>query len=401
MFKVSNKPNNFLSSASRARDLVSTGANIYRMLRKRRNSRVDLGHTFKKRYIQPRTKTKTKKKRSKPVKANTSGTTRTTTRIIKRKATKDIKFMKKIWKVNPQKIKYINRFGFSWVGATANSKTIWYSVCHLKFNNLAGYLKNRVTKSGQTIGSNSTVAGSKNYIGNGPSSSIYLGKCTFQYELYNPTNYIVTVYIYDLIAKRDSVYEIDYSNANAVSGAPESQMMKGSMSMTDSESNPTWAVADPTLEYSGVYWNTIGIKPTDYHLFNTMWKIKGVKKIILPPQATHTHNLIYQPKKVITNASLFYPHEKWTANDKYGVAGITQATLFGFEGQVSTAGQKTSDNLDVGTLPGKMVVKCVKKINVYNFPIVADVVYSDNNLKNSLTNPLVLTDLTNETPFTV
>jgi len=201
------------------------------------------------------------------------------------------------------------------MGAAAASKTIWYSVAHLKFNNIANYMKNRLISPNQSIGIDADEAISRTAISNGPDAFIYVGKCTFNYELYNPTNYIITCYIYDLICKRDTPYGITYSDVNNdTSSAPENCMQKGSESMRDTVNNPSWTVADPTDE-QGTYFNSLGMKPTDYHLFNTLWKVKGLKKIILPPGSSHHHVVIFNPKTKITNASLFYPHENWTAND--------------------------------------------------------------------------------------
>jgi len=58
------------------------------------------------------------------------------------------------------------------------------------------------------------------------------------------------------------------------------------MSQKSATTNPAWVVGDPSFE-DGTYWNTVGIKPTDYHMFNTMWKVKGMKKIILPPDSSY------------------------------------------------------------------------------------------------------------------
>lgn len=110
-------------------------------------------------------------------------------------------------KTNPTKKKYINRFGFSWMGAAAASKTIWYSVCHLKFNNIVNYIQDRIITPDQNLGT-PAIPQSNTNLGNSPDSFIYVGKCTFQYELYNPTNYIMTVYIYDLICKHDTPWEL-------------------------------------------------------------------------------------------------------------------------------------------------------------------------------------------------
>jgi len=200
--------------------------------------------------------------------------------MIVRKTPRKQRFMRRLFQNNPILTKHINRFGFNWMGASAGSRTIWYSVTHLKFNNILGYFQERVIEPAQGVGQASTVAGEVQQVGNNPSSTIYIGKCTFNYEIYNPTNYIVTCYVYDLICKTDTPWNITYSDANKdESSAPENCMNKGSMSMKSAEvTNPLWVIGDPTRE-NGTQWNSIGMKPTDYHLFNTLWKVKGMKKI--------------------------------------------------------------------------------------------------------------------------
>ena len=146
---------------------------------------------------------------------NASGTTHTTTRMIVRSTPRSQRFIRKIFKNTPQKNKFVQRYGFSWMGASEASRTIWYSCCHLKFNNIYSYLLNRIISYSQTPGTSSTAA-SVTATGNQANQAnnfIYIGKCTFSYELYNPTNYNMTVYIYDLICKRDTAQEIDYSNS--------------------------------------------------------------------------------------------------------------------------------------------------------------------------------------------
>lgn len=328
------------------------------------------------------------------IRGNASGTTHTTTRMIVRKTPREQRFLRKMFQNNPIANKYVNRFGFAWMGSAKASKTTWYSVCHLKFNNIVKYMQGRMVEPFNDIGQTSTTVGAKQAVGNNPDAFIYIGKCTFSYELYNPTNYIMTVYIYDLICKRDTPHYITYSDiVEDMSSAPENCMRKGAESMFDAPNNATWTVADPTLE-TGTYFNTIGMKPTDYHLFNTLWKVKGIKKIVLPPTASHHHVVVFNPKKKITNASLFYPREKLTASAKNGIGGITQATLFGFQGQVAVEDNQSTDNTNsIGTLPGKLLVNCVKKVNVYNMTLTAKNIISESSLKNTWTKPTIFSDL--------
>lgn len=328
------------------------------------------------------------------IRGNASGTTHTTTRMIVRKTPREQRFLRKMFQNNPIANKYVNRFGFAWMGASAASKTIWYSICHLKFNNIVKYMQGRIIEPTTDLGQNSSVIGAKQAVGNNPDAFIYIGKCTFSYELYNPTNYIMTVYIYDLICKRDTPHYITYSDVTEdVSSAPENCMQKGSESMFDSANNATWVVGDPTHE-NGTYFNTVGMKPTDYHLFNTLWKVKGIKKIVLPPTSSHHHVVVFNPKLKVTNASLFYPRENLTAAAKNGIGGLTQATMFGFQGQVAVEDNQSTDNTNsIGTLPGKLLVNCVKKVNVYNMTVNAKNIISESSLKNTWTKPTIFSDL--------
>ena len=121
---------------------------------------------------------------------------------------------------------------------------------------------------------------------------------------------------------------------------------------------------------------------------------KRNKKIVLPPCSSHHHIVIFNPKRKVTLGSLFYPREKWHANDKYGLGGMTQATLFGFQGQVAVEDNQSTDNTNsIGTLPGKLLVNCVKKVNVYNGTLNVRQIIQETSLKTSWTKPTIFSDL--------
>lgn len=332
---------------------------------------------------------------------NASGTTHTTTRMIVRKTPKEQKFIRKLLRTNPLNQKYVERFGFSWMGNAGYAKTAWYSCCHLKFNNLVDYMQNRPT-SGQyqpgVMETNPGYVGSITMIANGPDAFIYIGKCTFSYEIFNPTNYNMTVYIYDLILKRDTPFNIQYNNPTQPgNNAPEACMNKGSdwaSSNNQAQANASWVISDPTNERDPTTWNSIGIKPTDYHYFNTFWKVKGIKKIILPPTTSHHHNVVFNPKIKLTQAGLFFPRNERAADFKGGIAGITQATLFGFQGQVAAENDTATNNTsEVSTLPGKLILNCVRKVNVWTQMNNSQTIISSSHLKSSMTKPTIFTDL--------
>lgn len=354
--------------------------------------------------LRSRTRTKRRRKQYEQKVAKQSGSTNTTTNMIVRKTPKEQRFLRKLFKTNPTKRKLVNRFGFSWIGNKFLSRTVWTSVTNLKYNNLSDYMKTRIMAPTQMPGYASQAANSTGYVANNPDQAIYIGKCTYMYELYNPTNYIMTVYIYDLVCKRDTPYDIRYltqldPNPPSPSSAPEDCMRYGTISNQIGED---LFVSDPTYEDGSLY-NTVGMKPTDYHYFNTFWKVKGMKKIILPPQTSHHHNVIFNPKKLITQANLYFPHQTRSSSSKIGIAGITQSTLFGFEGQVATSsvnaeGNITVNNENVGTLPGKLIIRMVRKQNIWDCPLRYNLIDAQSSLKEYLQNPVIFTDLTTAAP---
>lgn len=358
-----------------------------------------------------RTQTKTKKKYQR-VKANVAGTTYTTSRQIVRKTPREQRFLRKMFREGESnQVKYVQRFGFSFIGATTNNKAIWYSVTHLKFNNIVEYLKKRPVSYGQNTGEG--FANSLNngvVLGNNPSNYIYLGKSTFNYELYNPTNYNMTVYIYDLICKHDTPRPIKYGSTQTIttSCSPECCMEQSTQALQNTNPQAGWMVGDPVKEilnndnnvHTDPDWRMIGMKPTDYYYFNAMWKVKGIKKIILPPASAHHHVVIYNPKKKISMGTLFYRNQNKLSTDQNGIGGLTQSTLFGIEGQVATDAMQTTDNEVVGTLPPKLVIKCIRKVNVWNFSLKTQTIIQKNQLQH-LDSPSIFTDLIEQPPSQV
>lgn len=404
---IQSRPQSFyriISPAARAlaRRQLSRWAN---RIRKRKATSSVGGAVVKRRLL---AYDKAKKRRYKRIVGNAAGTTHTTSRMIVRKTPRDQRFLRKIFKDGEhQHVKYVQRFGFSFVGAYANNSTIWYSVTHLKFNNIVEMIQHRVNTPYQQVGAAAASIATTNEVANTPTNGIYLGKCTFNYELYNPTNYNITVYIYDLICKHDTPYGIGYGDTQTMSNssAPEVCMQQSTNALSNMGQPVPWVVADPVYEATNAtptgatnpIWRTVGMKPTDYYYFNAMWKVKGIKKIILPPQTGHHHVVIYNPKKVINQGSFFYRYLKHEGDDKHGCAGITQSTLFGLEGQVATDAHATTDNEIVGTLPGKLIIKCIRKCNVYNLSNVSSTIIAKNSLK-TLTDPEIFTDLQKISP---
>lgn len=353
-------------------------------------------------YFSPSQNTKRKYK---SVTANTAGTTHTTTRMIVRRTPKEQRFLRKLFRTNSQHKLYVQRFGFSFIGAGKNNECTWYSVTHNKFNNIFDYLRGRITAGISTAGLSGSALVSETSTINTPDNFIYLGKSTYNYEIFNPTNYNMTVYIYDLICKQDTPYGISYGGDQTAttSSSPEMCMQASTTSLVNSSSSGGWSIADPTNEVTSAVaantpdWRTIGMKPTDYFYFNTMWKIKGMKKLVLPPASTHHHVVVYNPKRKISQGTFLYPRVKHESTDKHGVAGLTQSTLFGFEGQIVTERDQERDSGQVGTLPGKLIIKCVRKTNVYNFVQTSTVIRSANNLQ-QIQYPEIFSDLVIQEP---
>lgn len=382
-----------------ARNLIRKGVRHYIERRRVAKLAENIARSVRQRY-----QNKNKKRKQRTVITASGGTSHTTTKMIVRRTPKEQRSLRKYFKMNPLKNMFVNRFGFAWMGTTAASRTTWYSVCNLKFNNVSEYMKGRITATTTAPGANPniispTVAAN---VGNGPDALIYIGKCTYSYELYNPTNYILTVYIYDLICKHDTPYPIDYGDLNTdqYHCQPEACMVKGTMNITSSQLGATasWKVSDSTVENGTTYYNSVGMKPTDYHYFNTFWKVKGMKKIILPPTSSHQHVVVYNPKKVFTNASLYFPRHTTADTSKIGLAGLTCATLFGFTGQVAAEDETndSSNNNKVGMLPGKLVVSCVRKENIWNLALRSTNIIQNSDLKDGFTKPTIFTDLSEQ-----
>lgn len=385
---------------------------IFQHIKRNKKTYRAIGRTARKTYRKYKTRTRNRKRKHnyKVIRANTAGTSKTSCRIYVRKTPKKQRFLRKLFANNPTRKLWCNSFGFSWISTKVN-RCIWYSVCHLKYNNLLNYMKNRVQDPSQTNSGTPSWSNAVNAIGNTSYAAIYIGKCMFMYELYNPTNYLMTVYIYDLICKKDTPNPIKYStDSNTRNASPEACMHQGALSFSIGTGDGTIQVADDTVE-NNTFYNSPGLKPTDYHYFNTFWKVKGVKKIILPPNCSHHHTVIYEPKRVLTQGSLVYPHRfdhqnpaEAVGDTKIGIAGITQATLFGFEGQVATdavlPGNEPSNSDTVGTLPGKLIVKCIKKVNIWNTPLRAKILMNSTSLSD-LRNPEIFTDLVRADPETV
>lgn len=381
---------------------------------KRRATQIVHGHVNKRRIITPNIqralyRRSRSARRYTRVVGNAAGTTRTTSRMIVRKTPKEQRFLRKMFREQHNQVKHVQRFGFSFIGASGNNKAIWYSVTHLKFNNIMECLRYRRNDAAQNVSSTAFGTDNTTSIGNTPSNFIYLGKCTFLYELYNPTNYNMTVYIYDLICKQDTPYAISYGGAQTIttSSSPECCMEASSAVLSNTNAADGWTVADPVYEVDNAEtlitdpdWRTVGMKPTDYYYFNTMWKVKGMKKIILPPQTSHHHVVIFNPKKKISLGSFLFPRVKHERSDKHGVAGLTQSTLFGIEGQVATDSGQAADNEKVGTLPGKIIIKCIRKVNTFNFALNTSTIIQKNRLQ-ALEQPEIFTDLVPKPPDTV
>ena len=120
----------------------STNATIRSLLRlaaKRKSQivrRDKIGQKIKRMRARDRKNWKKGSKKYKRIVGNAAGTTYTTNRMIVHKTPREQRFLRKMFKNGSNVVKHVNRFGFNWLGAVANNKTIWYSVTHLKFNNV-------------------------------------------------------------------------------------------------------------------------------------------------------------------------------------------------------------------------------------------------------------------------
>ena len=214
---------------------------------------------------------------------------------------------------------------------------------------------------------------------------MYLGKCTYTYDIVNPTNYTIYVDLYDLVARQDYInhdyqttqYQkvVDNNSTNAgkdIDGttttntsitypgvpSPEACMYYGStyldninssyqstvggatnLPVSTSSSAPTTISSateyrmrisqsffdDPFGDTTNIAkWNSLGTKPTHYRFFNKLWKIKKINRIVLGPNATYKHTQVIKLGQLIDRGSFFYrfPEVVVDGYGKYDYPGI-------------------------------------------------------------------------------
>lgn len=214
---------------------------------------------------------------------------------------------------------------------------------------------------------------------------MYLGKCTYTYDIVNPTNYTIFVDIYDLVARQDYInhdYQtdaykkiLDNNSTNAgkdIDGttttntsitypgvpSPEACMYYGStyldninsnfqstaggatnLPISTTAQNPTTISSateyrmrisqsffdDPFGETTNIAkWNSLGTKPTHYRFFNKLWKIKKINRVVLGPNATYKHTQVIKLGQLIDRGSFFYrfPEVVVDGYGKYDYPGI-------------------------------------------------------------------------------
>ena len=131
--------------------------------------------------------------------AREAGTTNTTAKMITRKTPRQIRRLRKLFRTNPLKVKHVQRFGFQWIAQeesstqeTKNNICGWYSVCHLKFNNVSEYYRKRIVNSYQFVGNVATTASNNNMdiqtrsMGNMPDNLMYIYQYILNYLAYFP-----------------------------------------------------------------------------------------------------------------------------------------------------------------------------------------------------------------------
>ncbi|ORX64804.1 hypothetical protein BCR32DRAFT_250935 [Anaeromyces robustus] len=157
-------------------------------------------------------------------------------------------------------------------------------------------------------------------------------------------------------------------------------------------------------------WNSLGMNPTNYRLFNTFWKVKKVTRIMIEPNRTYKHNLIVKLGQIYDRASFFYrfPHidNKDLLTNVGILGGVTTGCMFRTYGQIAVEASNTTEltqfkaassntyglttqteieidapnrqqvdtkgkldmNNRVFNLPGKLIVKRTKRENIYYGP---------------------------------
>lgn len=156
------------------------------------------------------------------------------------------------------------------------------------------------------------------------SQDFFLESLKYHFKIYNPTNSIVTVYIYDLLAKSE-------------------------VPLGDSDSNAytclSLATSDPSQTSGGTYSapgiGSFGMSPFYYERFKRNWKVTKRQKIALDPGQSHEHDGYF-----VYNKKIHAIDYKQGINVQT-VAWITRSVLFMIEGTAVNDATPFQSNVEI------------------------------------------------------
>lgn len=286
-----------------------------------------------------------------------------------------------------------NRFIDTTTQRTDQSKFMWFT--HFTMGYVQQAWRNFKFPESYNTYTNDLGTTNNNNIQLDPNQSIYFSKCTSKYEIFNPTNYDMTVVIYDIVCKEDTryentsfmvnsqeneLYEIGPNVDNPISLWDRGyRMVKGRYNLvTGTSTTQTTQVSSPSVGRE--VWD-IQSKPTDSYPFNMHYKIVKKRTFKLQPGANMHHKFIWRPKCLMSRGYYGYKYadnpqgtlvENGSAN--IAIKNLTCGTLFKFYGQISgdtssvnnASGVSTmKDEKAVTNLSGRLMVKEWCKINTY------------------------------------
>lgn len=219
-----------------------------------------------------------------------------------------------------------------------------------------------------------TSASSDTYL-KSEEQSVYINAVSNSYEILNPTNYDVTMVVYDIVYKEDTTYSAgnyhmeDLSALTSVRQDPIHLIKTGldnfSGHMESAGTETTSVIVGDSVQ-STLALDSIEVKPTMSYPFNIYCKIIRKQTFRLQPGATMTHLFKYRPKALINRGYLYKYKNFFEAGNSEDIAikNLTCGSLFKIYGQLANTGDNTLVG-NVANLAGRLCIKERTKVNYY------------------------------------
>lgn len=293
----------------------------------------------------------------------------------------------------PYVVETENKFIDTTTQHTDEAKFMWFTHCGMAY--LQQAFSHFKFGSNQDITANVSTVTSQTSTNTAPNQAMYFSKCVSKYEIFNPTNYDMTVVIYDIVCKEDTrnentsfminshendLYELGTNTDNPISLWDRGyKAVKGRYNLDGLGNADTIQVAKANINHD--IWDIQG-KPTDSYPFNIHYKIVKKRTFKLQPGANMHHKFVWRPKCLMSRGFYGYKYQDnpiYTAGVENGtpdiaIKNLTCGTLFKFYGQISGDTASTlnssghSEMLNekaVTNLSGRLMVKEWTKINAY------------------------------------